>query len=103
MKIKQVFFAVGIFSIIGLTGCSSKEETKQVWYTLEDIKVDVSENRIEGTAVEGFEGDLVVVLPDEESIDFLKNGQTVRVKGSEGFTMSVPPQLVECTDIEVVD
>ena len=78
------------------------QKPKQLWFTLEDITYNEELHMISGNCIEGtYEGLMEVYLPEQLDSSFLQDGQTVKVLGGPGMTMSLPPQLMNCTKIEI--
>ena len=78
------------------------QKPKQLWFTLENIDYNEELNMISGMCVEGtYEGLMEVYLPEGMDVSSLKDGQTVKVLGGPGMTMSLPPQLMHCTKIRI--
>lgn len=81
-----------------------QEPSDKRWFTLENITYDKELNMIEGYCTDDiYTGDMQVYLPDSINTSQLKNNQTVQVYGGPGMTMSIPPQLMNCTKIEILD
>lgn len=105
MKHKKIILTIAALCFLGVAWfyLDHIEENDQQWFTLENISYDESERIIEGNCTEGtYTGDMVIYLPDEVSDTNLKDGQTIKVQGGPGMTMSIPPQLMNCTKIEIV-
>lgn len=83
--------------------------TKKSWFTLKNITYDRENRRLEGTCVAGtYLGEMIVYLP--KKVDDTKlcdgtaaDGMTVRVLGGPGMTMSLPPQLMGCKKVKVME
>ena len=43
-----------------------------------------------------------VYLPDSCDLSCMKEGMDVKVLGGPGMSMSLPPQLMNCTKIEII-
>lgn len=104
---KKILIALAALAIILGVGYTIYETNKpkplgQEWYTLENITYDATENRITGTSSTIYVGEMVVYLPDSIDTSKLEDGQTVKVLGGPGMTMSLPPQLMNCTEIEII-
>ena len=78
------------------------QKPKQLWFTLEDITYNEELHMISGNCIKGtYEGLMEVYLPEQLDVSLLHDGQTVKVLGGPGMTMSLPPQLMKCTKIEI--
>lgn len=105
MKRKLItgIIAICAFCIVGYIGFKMNQ-TDQDWFTLQDITYDKELNKISGNSItEPYLGEMEVYLPDDMDTSQLKDGQTVEVLGGPGMTMSLPPQLMNCTKIKIVE
>ena len=50
-----------------------------------------------------YEGEIEVYLPDGIDTSKLKDGQNVQVLAGPGMTMSLPPQLMNCQEIKIIE
>lgn len=94
-----------LLGILFFTGCSSapkEDENAPQWFTLENITFDTEERKITGNSTEIYEGEMEVYLPDDIDASSLQEGQTVKVYGGPGMTMSLPPQLMHVSKIKIV-
>lgn len=72
-------------------------------YTIEDIQHSKTKNMIKGNSIEGpVMGEVELYLPDGYNYKNLKNGITIIAYCDDTVTMSLPPQLMECTDLEIL-
>lgn len=107
MKKKRIII-FAIILIIATTGffyLKPKPETTidQEWYTIENITFDQENNKISGTSTSPYEGEIEVYLPDGIDTSKLKDGQNVQVLAGPGMTMSLPPQLMNCQEIKIIE
>ncbi len=76
---------------------------EQTWFTLENITYDAKERKISGNCIEGaYLGEMEIYLPDTTDAAGLKDGIKIRVLGGPGMTMSLPPQLMGVSKIEIL-
>ena len=76
---------------------------EKLWFTLENITYDKPTRRLEGNSTDGvYLGLMAAYLPEEIDDSALTQGITVRILAGPGMTMSLPPQLMGVTMIEVL-
>lgn len=107
MKKKQIIIITIILIIVaaGFFILKPKPETAadQKWYTIENITFDQENKKISGTSKSPYEGEIEVYLPDTIDTSKLKDGQNVQVLAGPGMTMSLPPQLMNCQEIKIIE
>ena len=80
-----------------------QQKTTQLWFTLVNIQVNEELHMISGECIEGtYTGEMNVYLPESIELSTLKNGMSVKVLGGPGITLSLPAQLMNCTNIEIL-
>ncbi|MBP3399005.1 MAG: hypothetical protein J6K75_04530 [Erysipelotrichaceae bacterium] len=83
---------------------NNQKKSELLWFTLENITYNEELHMISGECTEGtYLGEMEVYLPNHIDATNLKDGLTVKVQGGPGMTMSLPPQLMNCTKIEIVN
>lgn len=107
MKKKLILFISFIAIICGILFILHKKNTpsipNQEWYEIQDITFDQKDRKISGTCITHYKGEIEVYLPDTIDTSSLKNGQDIKALAGPGMTMSLPPQLMNCTKIEILD
>lgn len=107
MKKKQIIISTIILIIViaGFFILKPKDKTiaDQEWFTIENITFDQENNKISGTSTYPYEGEIEVYLPDTIDTSKLKNGLDVQVLAGPGMTMSLPPQLMNCQEIKIIE
>ncbi len=79
------------------------QKSDQLWFTLTNIEVNEELRRISGECTEGtYLGEMEVYLPQSIDLSELKDGMSVKVLGGPGMTLSLPAQLMNCTQIEIL-
>ncbi|MBR5290454.1 MAG: hypothetical protein IKU28_05625 [Erysipelotrichaceae bacterium] len=102
MKKRTVLLGAALAAVSFFAVKKHNQKPKQLWFTLENIDYNEELNMISGMCVEGtYEGLMEVYLPEGMDVSSLKDGQTVKVLGGPGMTMSLPPQLMHCTKIRI--
>lgn len=106
MKKKRIiiFTIILIIALAGFFILKPKPETPdQEWYTIENITFDQENNKISGISISSYKGEVEVYLPDDIDTSKLKDGQNVKVLAGPGMTMSLPPQLMNCQEIKIIE
>ena len=102
MKKRTVLLGAALAAVSFFAIKKHNQKPTQLWFTLEDITYNEELNMISGNCIEGtYEGLMEVYLPESMDVSNLQDGQTVKVLGGPGMTMSLPPQLMNCTKIEI--
>ena len=104
MKKKTVLLGAAIAAVSFFAIKNHYKKSEQLWFTLEKIEYNEELHMISGTCIEGtYLGEMEVYLPHHIDASSLQNGMTIKVLGGPGMTMSLPPQLMNCTKIEVIN
>lgn len=107
MKKKRIiiFTIILIIALAGFFILKPKPETTtdQEWYTIENITFNQENNKISGISISSYKGEVEVYLPDDIDTSKLKDGQNVQVLAGPGMTMSLPPQLMNCQEIKIIE
>ncbi|MBR5207328.1 MAG: hypothetical protein IKV65_02385 [Erysipelotrichaceae bacterium] len=102
MKKRAIVLGAAIAAVSFFAIKKHNQKPKQLWFTLEDITYNEELHMISGNCIEGtYEGLMEVYLPENLDASQLQDGQTVKVLGGPGMTMSLPPQLMNCTKFEI--
>lgn len=79
-------------------------EMKKTKFIIENITYDQNLRKISGNCIKGpYLGEVEIYLPPFVSDDNLQDSITIAAYCGPGMTMSLPPQLMGCTKIEVVE
>lgn len=79
-------------------------EMKKTKFIIENITYDHELHKISGNCIEGpYLGEVEIYLPPFVSDDNLQDSITIAAYCGPGMTMSLPPQLMGCIKIEVVE
>lgn len=102
MKKKVVLLTAALAAVSFFAIKKHTKKTEQLWFTLQDIEYNEELHMISGECIEGtYHGLMEVYLPEDMDAASIKNGQTIKVLGGPGMTMSLPPQLMNCTKIQI--
>lgn len=78
------------------------QKPKQQWFTLENIEVNHELHMISGTCTEGpYLGEMEVYLPESIDLSSVTDGMSAQVLGGPGMSLSLPPQLMNCTKLKI--
>ena len=100
---KQFIILGAAAAALSFFAIKNHHKPKQQWFTLENIKVNHELHLIKGTCTKGaYLGEMEVYLPDSCDLSCMKEGMDVKVLGGPGMSMSLPPQLMNCTKIEII-
>lgn len=103
MKKKTILLGAALAALSFLAVKKHQQKTEQLWFTLEHILVNEELRMISGECTEGsYLGEMEVYPIDSVDLSFLENGMSIRVLGGPGMTLSLPPQLMNCTKIEIL-
>lgn len=102
MKKKVVLLTAVLAAVSFFTIKKHTKKPDQLWFTLKDIEFNEELHLISGECIEGtYLGHMEVYLPESMDVSSIENGQTIKVLGGPGMTMSLPPQLMNCTKIQI--
>ena len=77
---------------------------EKVWYTIENITYDKDSNKISGNCIDGvYLGVVEIYLPPNIDTDALEDGMSIKALCGMGMTMSLPPQIMGCSEILIVE
>lgn len=77
---------------------------EKMWYTIEDITYDKELHKISGMCVDGpYIGEVEIYLPNFIDGSILVDGCDVKALCGPGMTMSLPPQIMGCEAVEIID
>lgn len=103
MKKRVVILSAALAALSFFAVKKHHQKTVQTWFTLENISINEELRFISGTCIDGpYLGEMEIYLPDSYDISTLKPGMNIKVLGGPGMTMSLPPQLMNCTKIEII-
>ncbi len=75
-----------------------------MWFVFQNITYDAEERCLTGNCLTGpYLGEMEAYVPDDVVLPPLCEGDTVRILGGPGMTMSIPPQLMGVCKVERVD
>ena len=81
----------------------SEYENKE-WFLIENIEYDEIQRKISGNCIEGpYLGEVEIYLPPFTDASGLKDGVHIKALCGPGMTMSLPPQLMGCTKIVIIE
>lgn len=76
----------------------------KIVYVLENVEYDEINHKISGIAIEGpYEGNVEIYLPETLEMPTFEEKDKIRAYCGEGMTMSLPPQLMGCVYVEIVE
>ena len=102
MKKRTIILGAALAAVSFFAVKKHSQKPKQLWFTLKDIEYNEELNMISGQCIKGtYEGLMEVYLPEGMDVSNIKDGQTIEVLGGPGMTMSLPPQLMNCTKIRI--
>lgn len=102
MKKRTIILGAALAAVSFFAVKKHSQKPKQLWFTLKDIEYNEELNMISGQCIKGtYEGLMEVYLPEGMDVSNIKDGQTLEVLGGPGMTMSLPPQLMNCTKIRI--
>lgn len=102
MKKKALILGAAL-AAISFFAIKNHKKSQQNWLTLDQIEINEELHMIRGNCIEGAVlGEMEVYLSEHIDISHLKDGMRIRVLGGPGMTLSLPPQLMNCTKIEII-
>ena len=76
---------------------------EKVWYTIENITYDIELHKISGMCTGPYLGEVEIYLPDFIDGSILVDGCNIKALCGPGMTMSLPPQIMGCEVIEIIE
>ena len=77
---------------------------EKVWYIIENITYDKELHKISGMCTDSpYLGEVEIYLPDFIDGSILVDGCNIKALCGPGMTMSLPPQIMGCEAIEIIE